>query len=153
MRRPTLLLLTTLAACSGDPDVAAARSTFERFQQALQQGDRTACRNLLTTGSAPALAALPWQDVARRQPLQILSAERGLGDFRVHVADPNDGGRRGEFVVVREWGRFAVDLVASAGLTAEEIVGPGSHDVLAPHELTPADLDRIHQHELAQPPK
>lgn len=151
-RAIALLLLSFAAACA-DPEPAAAAAAFARFQDAMLAGEVETCRGLLTEASAQALADLPWSTLRRRRPLQVLGADRGVAEFRVRVTDPNDGDRPGQFVVVREHGRLVVDLVASAGLTAEERLGAGAHDVLEPRELTPADLERIRQHQLATPPR
>jgi hypothetical protein len=156
MHAPTtiaLCLTTMLAGCGGDPDTATAAATFSKFQAALQQGDRGRCRDLLTEDSATAIDALPWDRVQERQALVVLGAERGQGDFRVKVQDPNDGGKCSEFVVVREYGRMVVDLVATAGLSAVVVEGAGAKDVLEPRPLTDADYERIRQRQLAQPPR
>lgn len=150
---PRFLLLATLAACAGDHEPAAARSVFGAFQEALQRRDAEACRALLTRESAAALAELPWDRLQSQRPLQVKGARREGQAFRVEVVDPNQDSSPGEFVVVREYGRLVVDLVASAGLTAEVVEAAGSKEQLAPRELTPADLDRIRLHELAQPPR
>lgn len=142
-----------LGACGTDAGPAAARAVFGSFQQALQRGDESACRALLTRESGAALADLPWDRLAQQRPLEVRGARPDGYGFRVEVADPNAGGAAGEFVVVREHGRLVVDLVASAGLTAEVVEAAGSREVLEPRELTPADLDRIRQHELATPPR
>lgn len=156
MRRPVVPLFAAvlLAGCAGDPDPAAAARTFTEFQSALQRGDAEGCRRVLTLESALALADLPWDRVAAQLPLQVLGARREGTQLRVAIADPNDGGRRSEFVVVREYGRLVVDLVASAGLHAQvvEATASTSHTIV-PRELTPADLDRIRLHELAEPPR
>jgi hypothetical protein len=155
MRRCRALVLLPIlaAACSGRADTDAAAHTFASFQAALQRGDQTACRALLTRESQQALAELPWDRVRRQQPLVVLDTERSAGEYLVHVRDPNDGGRRSEFVVVREYGQLVVDLVATAGRHAEVVEAAGSAEELVPRELTPADYDRIRQHELAQPPR
>ncbi|MBX3462893.1 MAG: hypothetical protein KF830_06965 [Planctomycetes bacterium] len=141
------------AACGGDASAAAAGQALADFQAALQRGDRQACRDLLTLESQVAVDHLPWHDLDRRQPLEVLGAERCAGEFVVHVRDPNDGGRPSTFVVVREHGRLVVDLVATAGRHAETIEAAGAVDQFEPRELTPADFDRIRLHELAQPPR
>jgi hypothetical protein len=133
--------------------VAAAQHTFVSFQTALQRGDRPACRDLLTRESQAALAELPWDRVRQQRPLVVLGSEGGAGEFLVHVRDPNDGDRRSEFVVVREYGRLVVDLVATAGRHAEVVETTGTAEQFVPRELTPADLDRIRLRELAQPPR
>jgi len=147
-----LWLLLALSACGEDPGPAEARAVFGSFQQALQRRDASACRALLTRESGAALAELPWDRLATQQPLQVRGARRHGHEFRVEIADPNAGGATGEFVVVREYGKLVVDLVASAGLTAEFVEAAASKDIVAPRELTAQDLDRIRLHELAQPP-
>ncbi len=146
-----LLLLGT--GCAEDRGPAAAAAVFDAFQRALQRRDEHACRLLLTVQSADALAQMPWERIARQQPLAVRGARRDGNELRVEVDDPNDGGRSGEFVVVREHGRLVVDLVASAGLTARVVEAASGEQRIVPRELTPADLDRIRLHELAQPPR
>jgi hypothetical protein len=142
-----------LPACSADHEPQAARAVFVSFQEALRQRDESTCRQLLTNASAAVLAEMPWDRVRTRPALQVLGARREGHEFRVQIADPEAGGKPGEFVVVREYGKLVVDLVASASLTAEVVEAAGSRDVVEPRELTPADHDRIRRHELAQPPR
>ncbi len=151
--RPVLLLcaLAALPACSGDRGATAAARTFAEFQSALQRRDEGACRRLLTHESAEALADMPWQRIQEQQPLQVLGAEVEGACWHVHIADPNRGGRRSQFVVVREYGRIVVDLIATAGLHAEAVEATAGRDVVSPREFSPQDLDRIRLHELAQP--
>lgn len=156
--RPRCLLaiaLPVLAAACGAraADVVAAERAFLAFQEALQRGDRSACRDLLTRESQAAVAELPWQELPHRQPLVVLGTEHSAGEFLVQVRDPNDGGRCSEFVVVREYGRLVVDLVATAGRHTEVVETAGAAEQLVPRELTPADMDRIRRYELAQPPR
>ena len=146
-----LWLFCLVPACSDDPGPGAARAVFGSFQDALHRRDESACRALLTHESAAALAEMPWDRIKSQQPLQVQGARRQGHEFRVAVADPNAGGIAGEFVVVRENGHLVVDLVASAGLTAEVVEAAGAKNEFVPRELTPADLDRIRLHELAQP--
>lgn len=156
MRTPTtlaLLFTSVLAGCGADPEVQTAAAVFSKLQAALQHGDRAACRDLLTEQSATAIDALPWDRIRERQALVVLGAERGQGDFRVQVQDPNEGGRRSDFVVVKEYGRMVVDLVATAGLSATVVEAAGAKDVLEPRALTDADYERIHQRQLTQPPR
>jgi hypothetical protein len=145
--------LWLLAACAADHEPAAAGAVVQSFQDALQRRDEGACRDLLTRESHAALAELPWERVQARPPLHVLGARREGHEFRVQVADPGDRGTAGEFVVVREYGKLVVDLVATAGLTAEVVEATTSKEQLEPRELTPADLDRIRQYELQQPPR
>lgn len=146
-----LLALGALPACGTDTAAATAASVLGEFQDALRAGDQDRCRALVTSQSAPALDAIPWAALRARKPLTLGEVEVQNGRFHVHVLDPNDGDRPGEFILVREYGRMVVDLVATAGLTAEEVPGSG-HEELVPRDLTPRDIDRIRQIELAKPP-
>ena len=139
------------SGCSGDAEPTRAAAAFSSFQAALQRGDEAACRALVTGESAKALGAIDWRAVGKRKPLEVLGSERGAGDFRVKVADPNDGGRTAEFVVVREYGRYVVDLVATAGMHTEVIEAADSREEFVPQELSPRDLERIRQYELSRP--
>jgi hypothetical protein len=154
MRGTSLLwLLLALPGCAEDRGPADARAAFGSFQEALQRGDESACRRLLTRESAQALAEMPWEHVRSQRPLEVRGARREGTAFRVEITDPNTGGRAGEFVVVREYGNLVVDLVATAGLTARTVEASGSRQTFEPRELTPADHDRIRLHELSQPPR
>lgn len=141
--------------CANDGDHAEAVAAFARFQASLQRHDAERCREVITTASAAALGEMPWDRISKRQPLEVLSATKDQDQFtvRVRVADPNEGGRVSEFVVVREWGRYVVDLVATAGLHTEVVEGTATREEFAPRALTPADIERIRRHELAQPPR
>lgn len=151
-RWSSLALLVLCAACGGRQDAHEALDAFDRFQAALRTGE-AACRELVTEESRPALTDLPWPDIRDKRPLVVLGADGAGAEFVVRVQDPNEHGRAAEFVVVREYGRFVVDLVASAGRAAEVVEATATRDEFAPRELTPADHDRIRRHELAQPPR
>ena len=140
-------------SCSNDSKSAEAARVFEAFQLALQQRDESACRQTLTVESGDALTAMPWDRVAQQQPLRVTGVARNRNSWRVQVVDPNSDNDPGEFVVVREYGRLVVDLVASAGLTAEIVEATGSKHSFEPRALTPADYDRLRDHELRQPPR
>ena len=155
MRSPWFVaaLAMVVPGCANDTDHAEAVGAFTRFQSALQRKDPEGCRKVITTESAAALGEMPWDRIQKRQPLEVLSATREQSEFRVRVADPNEGGRVSEFVVVREWGRYVVDLVATAGLHTEVVEGVASKEQFVPREMTPADFDRIRRYQLAQPPR
>lgn len=167
-----LLLVTGFAGCSRDNGPNEAMRTVTAFQAALLRGDPERCRKLLTVESQQALADIAWNDVASKKPLRVISARREHHDgqsYRVQVLDPNnspnDGAdtaqashasSAGQFVVVREYGRMVVDLVATAGLTARTVEASTSRTAgnqFEPRQLTPQDHDRIRQHELSQPPR
>ena len=148
-------LAMVVPACANDVDHAEAVAAFTRFQSALLRHDVEGCRTAITRESAAALGEMPWDRIAARRPLEVVDAtcEQGQFTVRLRVADPNEGGRVSEFLVVREWGRYVVDLVATAGLHTEVVEGSVAREELAPREFTPADLDRIRQYQLAQPPR
>jgi hypothetical protein len=155
-RHAVFALLATLISCSKECGTNEAMRTFAAFQAALQQSDQDACRELLTTDSQAALANLPWAEIAKKKPLKVLGAQRQHPDapvFLVDVSDPNNDDARSQFVVVREYGRLVVDLVASAGLTAKVVPASGREEQFEPAALTPKDHERIRQYQLSQPPR
>lgn len=154
---PGLGSLLLLAACgaeaSSSVDRAAAMQVVTDLQSALRNGNESACYRLVTSESKAAIAELPWADLRTRQPLAVLRADRDGAGYRVTVRDPNQGNVEAEMIVAREYGRLVVDLVATAGLTAEFTDRPLEQPIFEPEELTPRDLDRIRQNQLATPPK
>ncbi|MFN8827683.1 MAG: hypothetical protein ACK501_22170 [Planctomycetota bacterium] len=160
MRSALLTCVFLLPACS-DPaaPTRAATEVFASFQQALRTHDEDACRRLLTRESAAVIASLPFAEAAAQKPLRIDGTSPVGSAFHVQVTDPNHGDRRATFVVVREYGQLVVDLVASASANAEVVALDGAANAdfhrehVEPRELTPADLERIRQFELTQPPK
>lgn len=151
-----LLLLPVLTGCSQDVEPQAAARTFAAFQTALQQRDEAACRQLLTLESQQVLSSMPWEAVAKKEPLRIVGATRlhqSNHAFRVEVQDPNTGHKAGQFIVVREYGQLVVDLVASAGLNAQVVKATGGNSHLEPRQLTPADHEKIREYQLSQPPR
>lgn len=151
-----LLISTGLASCSADNGQEEAMRTFSSFQAALQASDRENCRQLLTVDSQEALTDMPWEAIAAKQPLEVVSAERPHHDqplYRVNVRDPNNGNSAGQFIVVREYGQMVVDLIASAGLTAKVVEVSGSRQQFEPKRLSPKDQERARLHQLSQPPR
>ena len=149
-----VLLLAALAGCSRDDGPQQAIRAFVAFQQALQEREAETCRQLLTVESQQVLAEMPWHAVATKQPLHVVGATRehsGKNEFCVDVLDPNNGGASAQFVVVKEYGRMVVDLVASAGRSAQIVEASGSAEQFEPRQLTPADHERIREFELSQP--
>lgn len=153
--RPTLPIVLILTACGSNEAPHPAAATFSAFQRALQQRDEAALGQLVTAASTPVIAELPWERIQQQQPLQVLGTTGTPSPSRtlVDVADPNHGGRRSQFVVVRENGRLRVDLIESAGMHAQAVEATADAGDFEPRELTPADLDRIRQRELATPPR
>lgn len=157
---PILLLVQALLApgcADAEAPARAATATFAAFQQALRTHDENGCRRLLTRESAVVIPSLPWEQAAAGEPLCIDGASAVGSAFHVHVRDPNQGGQKATFVVVREYGELVVDLVASAACNAVEVEREGAAEAdfhreeFEPRELTPADYDRIRLHELSQP--
>ena len=155
-RSSLLLLWPVLAGCAKDNGAEEAIRAFSSFQAALQASEREICRDLLTIESQEALEDLPWEAIASQQPLEIVSAERPHSDqppYLVTIRDPNHGNSKGQFIVVREYGRMVVDLIASAGLTAKIVEGAGSKQQFEPKRLSPKDQERARLHQLSQPPR
>lgn len=134
-----------LTACSQDtaPE-SAATAAFERFQDALFAGDRPALAALLTHESRTTLDQVPMDAGTGKQRLQVIGVKAFPPEYEIAIRDPNDGGRTGTFVVVREDGRYVVDLVASAGHhRVEDPTAKRSWHIepraLAPHERAQAE--------------
>ncbi len=148
-----LPLLLLLSGCGEEPGAAVAVRVVEELQAALRAGDAERCRGLITGESAAALRELPWDELRDKHALEVLGTEPEGSGYRVRVRDPNHGGRIGDLLVVREYGRMVVDLVATAGLTAEFTERPVDGGDFVPRKLTPADHDRIRLQQLATPPR
>ena len=140
--------------CGGDTDARArldaAVATFTSFQQALRSGDAERCRSLLTAESQPVVAEMDWAAMRARPPIAVHTAEAAGPAIYVRGEDPA-AGQPATFVVVKERGRFVIDLVATAAFYARES-GPVQYD-MEPAQLTPRDHDRLRQRQLAEPPR
>lgn len=151
--RPLAIGISALFCHGCGSEVSAAErhalAAFESFQRALLAGDADQVRCLVTAESRLIVRELPWQRIRHQEPLVALSARDARGSYHVAVVDPNARGARGTYVVVREHGRYVVDLLASAAFAARA-VGEHNEQVLEPRGLTPADHDRIRQHALEQ---
>ena len=147
-RRSTALTLavalTWLAAgCSSEPTrEQAATAAFERFQDALFAGDRSALRHLLSSASREALSALPLQRVQGQQRLRVVGAERRDPEVLLAVLDPNQGDSRHTWVMVREDGRMRVDLIGSTAYNHTVRPGEGGPR-FEPRQLDRAELAKI----------
>lgn len=146
-----VLVLALLGACGGDQASARAEAAFAAFQAALQRGDGEAARQLVTLESAPALADLDWASLRAQPPLEVVGSERHAAEFRLRVRQAGAPQTAGAFVVVREYGRYVVDLVATAGMHTEIVEATAGREEFVPQELSPRDLDRIRAIELAKP--
>lgn len=145
--------LALLAGCGApDPDLTAAAACFQAFQAQLRSGDPAACAALVTADSRPALAELPWARLQREPGLLIRGAERTPTGFLVHTGA--DDAASQPFVVVREHGRFVVDLIATAALYTEVASAPQPRgDTFVPRPLDARDEAAIRRFQLAQPPR
>lgn len=150
MRAVALLLALGFAACSGEDRCAAANAAFRSFQQAMRSGNREAMRNCVTLESAPAIDEIRDADIAKEPAWQVVRCEDRGTELRVH-ARPGAQGPASEFVVVREYGRFVLDLVTTAGLYSVAASNEPEANHFEPVPLSARDLDRIRQIELARP--
>ncbi|MFO1053446.1 MAG: hypothetical protein U1F36_14635 [Planctomycetota bacterium] len=120
-----LLALASLPGCNGGDDGSTeARATFASFQAALRSGDRDALRDLLTRDCGPAIE--PLAEAKGRDASEVMiesAAATGSGTVELHVRDA--AGSAGVFVVVRESGRWRVDLVESAARSNGVLKGAG----------------------------
>ena len=146
------LMATLLASCGKDPATEQALHTFERFQDAIFARDAAAARQLVTRESKAVVDAMPWDDVAKRARLIPVEATDERGSFRVAVRDPSKPESRSDaYVVVREYGRFVVDLVATAGLYTRTFQTAGGPEDFELGELSPEDIDRARRMALEKP--
>ncbi len=146
-----VLGLALLGACGADQASARAEAAFTAFQAALQRGDAEAARQLVTLESAPALADLDWASLRAQPRLEVVGSEQRAAEFRLRVQQAGAPQTAGEFVVVREYGRYVVDLVATAGMYTEIVEATSGREEFVPQDLSPRDLDRIRALELARP--
>lgn len=111
-----LLPLLALAACAGEGEPeAAARAAFESFQDALFRGDRGMLAKTLGKASLAALDQIPLERSEGKLRLVVTGVRAFPPEYEVQIRDPNERDQPGTFVVVREDGRYVVDLVATAG--------------------------------------
>jgi hypothetical protein len=120
-----------------------AVAVLRRFQAALQDNDRAQLRQTLSWESLQYLDALPRHRDGRRLPLELVAASRNHGRVELVVRDPNAEApaEHGRFVLVREDGRWHVDLVETAGANKREIPLPGPAYRLVPKQLTPREIE------------
>ena len=139
---PLGLLLT---ACSPAPEAdAAAVAAFEHFQDALFHGDKAALAATLSKSSLPALDQIPLDASSGKQRLAVTGVRAFPPEYEIQIVDPNEAGHPGTFVVVREDGRFVVDLIATVGFhRVEDASAKRSWHIepraLQPHERAQAE--------------
>ncbi len=123
-----------------------AEQVFRTFQGALFRSETATIRKLLTRKSRRFAQTLARQDLAGRQPLRILGTSRVRHQLRVHVRDPNDGGRESLFVLVREGGSIRVDLLETTAYNKEERRRPGPREIVRRRQkpLTQREIEKIH---------
>jgi hypothetical protein len=148
MRSPTphlsaLLLATlTLAACTTSPEREAVRA-FESFQDALFAGDRDALRPLLSSSSQPVCEQLPLERTKGKQRLVVTGVRARPPEYEIVLADPNAQDAPATFVVVRENGRFVVDLVRTTAFHHEQRDNPSGTRTVTPRAITADEIERI----------
>ena len=126
-------------SCSGEPsDLEIAKQRLSSFHEALVAGDHARIRELVSDGSKPFASRLPRPPHKVVEPLEILRSVREGSRITFAVRDPNPGApaERGSFVVVRERGKWCVDLVATAGANSREEFQPGGKMRLVPKALS-----------------
>jgi hypothetical protein len=133
-----------VAACgSGGAPEAAVRVALTGFVTTLQQGDRTALREHVSIESREYLDQLPLPSAAEPVDL-VLGAPRVEGARAVCrvVETRGDERRDGSYVLVKEDGRWCVDLVETAGMNCREVSreGPPLRWKIVP---VPAVADRV----------
>ncbi|MEZ5988234.1 MAG: hypothetical protein R3F30_03770 [Planctomycetota bacterium] len=140
-----LVPVLLLPACGG-PAAAAERDALAclaSFRKALAAGDRAALRGLLTAESRRACDQLPRRsDDCGYEVLSTRSLSPSEVRVRLRDGDPEASDREGVYVVVREDGRWVVDLVATAGLNKVERALPGPATRVVPADIDPAVLRR-----------
>lgn len=135
------LALATLGAC-GASHARDAEAVFAEFQAALLRGDAMAVRRLLARNSVEVADHLPYERIRTQAPVQVLGVRLNDGEIHVHVADPNQGGRRTRFVLVREDGALRVDLVATTAYNVDERHVPGAQPRFVPVPVDPREVER-----------
>ncbi|MBI5850380.1 MAG: hypothetical protein HZB39_04985 [Planctomycetes bacterium] len=115
------LALILVTACGEQNEDRAAREAFDAFTAAIRAGDRTNLRDMLTADSVPAIDDLlaAHQD---RGVAVVAARTRSASrvDLRVAAADGTS-----TCVVVRENGRWRIDLIESAVATHGVTAGAG----------------------------
>ncbi len=138
------ILALVLQACSpAAAEEHRAVQVFRAFQAALFRGEVASIRPLLTRKSRQFARAIANQRLEGRQPLEVLGTSKVRHQLRVHVKDPNDGGRESFFVLVREDGRIRVDLLATTTYNKEERRRPGPREIVRQRRLSQREIARI----------
>ena len=143
LRLGLLLAVSSLSCCSGDRAEDAAAQAFAEFQSALFRGDAAALRKLLCYESRAVIRDLVAVDLRGKKPLVVTGISRHISQYRVHVADPNSGGRESFYVLTKEDGRIRVDLLATTLYNRKTVRRRLDRPVFVPQRLTPVDIDRI----------
>ena len=139
--------LWVVSSCGGPDDEARVHRVFTSFQDALMRGDAGALRTAVTRGSELAVGQVPLDRARSKRRLEVRQIRRrDSGRFDVEVRDPNADGAEATYVVVRDDGRWRVDLVAS--LAANHATERGFHHT-GPADLTPEQIARIRAREAA----
>lgn len=120
----------------GPSELAVAR--LQAFKVCVAKGDKAGMIPLLSLESRNIVEALPTKGRVD-QPFEVLDQwTRSPSEIHVKVRDPDPTAqnRVGTYVVVREEGRWRIDLLATAGLNSEEVKLPGPSHRLIPKPMS-----------------
>ena len=126
-----------------EPILEAARQAFDVYQDALFAGDRHQLRQVLSARSREVVPHIPFERAQSQQRLTVVGAEARLPQILLSVEDPNQGGRKCTFVMVREDGELRLDLVATTAFNHEEQPAANPGPQFTPGQLDPAEIARI----------
>ena len=118
-----------------------AEATFLKFQNALFAKDRRSLRPLLCSDSRQVVDALLQADLANKVPLEVTGVTRSGFEFRVHVVDGNDGGRKSFYLLAIEDGAMRVDMLGTARHNSTTTIRRLDQPTFVPTRMTPEQLE------------
>ena len=125
------------------PIVEAARQAFDAYQDALFSGDRRGLRRVLAASSREVVPHIPFERAQGQQRLTVVGAETRLPQVLLSVEDPNQGGRKSTYVLVKEDGELRLDLLATTAYNHEERPAAHPGPRFTPGELDPDQIAEI----------
>jgi hypothetical protein len=139
-----LLALLLGTSCSETPDGPSVQAVakLQSFKVCVAKGDKAGMIPLLSLESRNIVQALPKKGRAD-QPFEILNSwTRSPSEIHVKVRDPDPEAqnRDGTYVVVKEQGKWRIDLVATAGLNSDEVKLPGPSHRLVQKPMSGVEL-------------
>ena len=121
-----VLVIVGLSGCAAERADTDATHAYRRFQTAVRDSDREALRELLTAESFPAIDDVLAAGARGSQDMVVDEARsRSSGRVDLVLVDPAASGSRGVCVIVRDGGRWRVDLVESAIASHGATTGAG----------------------------